>query len=286
MTGRGDSRATRKGRCRGGSAIRVLLPLCRDPKKSLAHLSGSLSLVHHSACHLEQVEVSSHLPSEGPASVLVSVLYSTLHALRARLASKGNCNHTCLNTFRYSQVHSYALTASSPSCSRHLGSFSLSCPKPNAGQLSFLSPSLSIPPFLLPPSLYLTRSKVPSMPQFGVLLRSEVQRGCPRRICAHTHTLSAPGPGGCDSPPTRGSWPGRATTACSRAARRGRSSDVGCGRRCGRAPTRRGRPRRAGEAAGRDSMNAGTTGSLTPPSPAAQHTDLPAAGDRHVQAPV
>lgn len=148
------------------------------------------------------------------------------------------------------------------------------------------SPQASpIPPFFLPPSLYLTRSKVPSMPQFGAVLRSEAQGGCPRKICAHTHTLRAPGPGGCDSPPTRGSWPGRAATVCSRAARRGRSSDVGRGRRCGRVPTRRGRPRRAGEAVGRDSVNEDTTGSLTPPSPAAQHTDLPAAGDRHVQAP-
>lgn len=137
----------------------MLLPLCRDLEKSLAHLarlSGSLSLVHHSACHSEQVEVSSHLPSEGPASVLVSVLYSTLHALRARLASKGNSNHTCLNIFRHSQVHSYALTAH-PHAPGTLALFL--CPVPKGQRITLTlgscssSPqaSLYLPSFCLPP---------------------------------------------------------------------------------------------------------------------------------------
>lgn len=70
----------------------------------------------------------------------------------------------------------------------------------------------------------------------------------PGPASAHSHRGIA-GPRGCGSPPTRGSWPGRAATACSPAARRARSSGVGCAWRCGRAPTQRGSPRRAGEVA-------------------------------------
>lgn len=70
----------------------------------------------------------------------------------------------------------------------------------------------------------------------------------PGPVPARSHRGIA-GPPRCGSPPTRGSWPGRAATACSPAAFHGHSNGIGRARRCGRAPTRRGRPRTAGEAA-------------------------------------